>query len=200
MLVAGVLAACTDDSDSSSDQPGEGGTVSELLPGEPAEQVTRVRKVWGEWPAGDSAQTRSLEQATGKAVGAWLDGGFVAVDYPTRDFDEAFSAFTSGAAAEAQKESWLTTNRTLGGRLIDAVPVRRTVTVTAFAPSGSPVGATADVNLVLRGVSESGRRSDLSVTGEVYLTRAGGKWQIFGYDLQRSVRAPGSRGSGGGGR
>ena len=77
--------------------------------------------------------------------------------------------------------------------------MKRTVSVTAFAPKGSAVGATADVALVLQGVAESGRRSRLSVTGELHLTRVDGNWRIFGYDLQRSVHAPELRGSGGGG-
>lgn len=202
VLAAAALGACTDDSDSGDPSlPGEGGTVSGLgLPAEPAEQRTQVRRVWGRWPAGDdSARTLSLQRATGRVVGAWIDRAFVAVDYPASEFDGAFATFTRGAAAQARRDSWLTTNRTLGDRLVDAVPVKRTVSVTAFAPKGSAVGATADVALVLRGVAESGQRSKLSVTGELHLTRVDGRWRIFGYDLQRSVHAPKLRGSGGGG-
>jgi len=203
VLASAALGACTDDSDSSGDpsQPGEGGTVSGLgLPAEPAEQRTQVRRVWGRWPPGDdSARTRSLQRATGRVVGAWIDRAFVAVDYPASEFDGAFATFTRGAAVQARRDSWLTTNQTLGDRLVDAVPVKRTVSVTAFAPKGSAVGATADVALVLQGVAESGQRSRLSVTGELHLTRADGNWRIFGYDLQRSVHAPELRGSGGGG-
>ena len=202
VLAATALGACTDDSDSGDPpQPGEGGTVSGLgLPAEPAEQRTQVRKVWGRWPPGDdSARTRSLQRATGRVVGAWIDRAFVAVDYPASEFDGAFATFTRGAAVQARRDSWLTTNQTLGDRLIDAVPVKRTVSVTAFAPKGSAVGATADVALVLQGVAQSGQRSKLSVTGELHLTRVDGNWRIFGYDLQRSVHAPELRGSGGGG-
>lgn len=203
VLAAAALGACTDDSDSSEDpsQPGAGGTVSELgLAAEPAQQRTRVRKVWGRWPADDdSARTRSLERATGRVVGAWINRAFVAADYPTSEFDHAFSTFTRGAAAQARRDSWLTTNQTLGDRLVDAVPVQRTVWITAFAPKGSAVGATAEVALVLHGLGESGRRSKLSVTGELHLSRFDGSWRIFGYDLQRSVRAAGSQGAAGGG-
>lgn len=201
LLAAAALGACTDDSDSAdSSQPGEGGTVSGLLPAEPAEQRTQVRRVWGRWPADkDSARTRSLQSATGRVVGAWIDRAFVAVDYPATEFAGAFETFTRGAAAQARRDSWLTTNQTLGDRLVDAVPVKRTVSVVAFAPRGSAVGATADVALVLRGVAESGQPSRLSVSGELHLTRIDGRWRIFGYDLQRSVRVPKLRGSGGGG-
>jgi len=206
VLAAAALGACTDDSDSGDpSQPGEGGTVSGLgLPAEPAEQRTQVRRVWGRWPPGDdSARTRSLQRATGRVVGAWIDRAFVAVDYPASEFDGAFATFTRGAAVQARRDSWLTTNQTLGDRLVDAVPVKRTVSVTAFAPKGSAVGATADVALVLQGVAESGQRSKLSVTGELHLTRVDGRWRIFGYDLQRSVHASelsgSSESSGGGG-
>ncbi len=196
-----LLTGCTDDGEPPASPPGaapslrtDGGSVSELrLAARPAAQRTVVRRVWGRWPdAAGSARTQRLQRQTGQAVARWMDRGFVDPAYPTGDFRGAFSTFTAGAAAQARRQDWLTTNRALGRRLVDVVPVRRTVGVVAFAPAGSAVGATASVALVLRGLGAAGRRSELAVTGELFLTRERGSWQIFGYDLQRSVGRPGS--------
>ena len=62
----------------------------------------------------------------------------------------------------------------------------------AFAPHGRAVGATAVVQLVLLGLRADGNRVEIAVTGDLYLTRPGQPWQVFGYDLQRSTGAPGS--------
>ncbi len=194
-----LLVGCTDDDepaapDARATLRTSGGSVTELrLAAEPAPQRTAVRRVWGRWPDdARSARTERLQRQTGQAVAQWMDRGFVDAGYPTAEFRGAFATFTPGAAAQARRQEWLTTNRTLGRRLVDVVPVRRSVGVVAFAPAGSAVGATASVVLVLRGLGESGRRSELAVTGELYLTRERGRWRIFGYDLQRSVGPPGS--------
>jgi hypothetical protein len=54
------------------------------------------------------------------------------------------------------------------------------------APEGRPVGVTARLRVELA----SG-----SVTGRLLLSRADGAWQVFGYDLARSGRAPAGSGA-----
>ncbi|MBA2739668.1 MAG: hypothetical protein H0U47_08415 [Nocardioidaceae bacterium] len=170
----------TDDRDAATEQ---------RLGTKPVAARTRVVKVFGRWPAKpDGRRSKQLQQQTGRVVNAWLDRGFVSPGYPTDSFAGAFAAFTPGARADARREDWLTTNAVLGPQLLDAVPTRRRVLVRAIAPAGRAVGATADLSFELRGLRQSGRRTELALTGQVFLTRIDGHWRIFGYDLQRSVR------------
>jgi len=208
VLAAGMLAGCPGDDEREARPPAtttttttttettrpRGGRVTEpRLDRAPAPQKTIVTRVWGRWPARQAApRTRRLEQQTGRAVRTWLDGGFVRPAYPTRRFDGAFADFTPGAAALARRQPRLTTNRALGPRLVAAVPTRRVVRVTAFAPRGAAVGATADVTLVLRGLGAGGRSTETVVRAQLSLTRTRGAWKVFAYDVQRSVGAPGS--------
>lgn len=210
VLAIGLLSGCTGDDESESgptttatsrptappttESVRGGGSVAELrVDRAPAPQTTIVRRVWGRWPAADDApRTRRLVEQTGRAVRTWLDRGFVEVAYPSRRFDGAFADFTPGAAALARRQASLTTNRSLGTRLVDVVATRRVVRVTAFAPRGTAVGATADVTLVLQGVGEAGRRNETVVLAELSLTRTNGRWKVFGYDVQRSVGPPGT--------
>ncbi len=211
VLAVGLLPGCTGDDEPESaptttatsrttapppatqSRRGGGGVAEPRVDRAPAPQTTIVRRVWGRWPAADDApRTRRLAEQTGRAVRTWLDRGFVEVAYPSRRFDGAFADFTPGAAALARREASLTTNRSIGTRLVDVVATRRVVRVTAFAPRGTAVGATADVTLVLQGVGEAGRRYETVVQAELSLTRTNGRWKVFGYDVRRSVGAPGT--------
>lgn len=132
----------------------------------------------------------------GRAVHGWLNRAFVSRRYPTRRFAGSFDTFTPDARNAARNQRGLTTNAKLGPKIVDAVPLRRQLTVSAFAPSGRAIGATASADLQLRTVGMSGRRSQLRLTGDLSLTRMGGRWHIFGYDLQRSLRRIGGTSKG----
>lgn len=167
------------------------------LGGPAAPARTRVTRVAGRWPANRAGpRTSRLERGVGRAVHGWLNRAFVLQQYPTRRFAGSFDTFTPGARKAARDQRGLTTNAMLGPKIVDAVPVRRQLTVSAFAPSGRAIGATASADLQLRTVRMSGRRSQLRVTGELSLTRVGGRWRVFGYDLQRSLRRIGGKSKG----
>jgi hypothetical protein len=123
----------------------------------------------------------------GKAVDAWIDGGFVGVSYPRDDFGSAFQAFTKPAAADARHQQSLTTNWPLR-RKIDGVAVKkRTVTVDVLAPHGRPAGATARVTLVFTTTGDVEKR--VSVHARLFLSPDDhGAWQIFGYDVAKGDR------------
>jgi hypothetical protein len=127
-------------------------------------------------------------------VTAWMDHAYVRVDYPTRgrgSLAGAFATFTPGAGRDARRDQ-LTVDLDLGADLVDAVPTRRTVQLVAYAPRGRPLGVTAVVQLVLLGLRADGERIETALTGELYLTRPGARWQVFGYEVDRSTGAPGS--------
>ena len=124
-----------------------------------------------------------------------MNRAYVGVDYPTtgpRGIDGAFATFTSGAGRDARRQDHLTTAVDIGADLVDVVPTRRTVQLVAFAPDGRAVGASAVVQLVLLGVRANSEEVEVAMTGDLYLTRPGHTWQVFGYDLRRSTGAPGS--------
>lgn len=125
-------------------------------------------------------------------VGSWLDAGFVAGSYPRTAFPDAYARFTPQAAKLAQQQAAVTSNAVLGPELVDVTATHRSVRVYAFSPAGRPAGATAVVTLVLLGTRSDGSHLELTVTGDLDLTPGRSGWQVFGFDLQRSVGAPGT--------
>jgi hypothetical protein len=199
VLAVTTVPGCTGDDDpeepsATADPPSAEGPP-QTLQLEPAPQRVTVRRVWGQWPArGQARRSAQLARQAGRAVTAWMDRAYVRVDLPAegpRSFAGAFANFTSGAGRDARRDQ-LTLDLDLGARLVDAVPTLRTVQLVAFAPQGRPVGATAVVQLVLLGLRTDGAKVETALAGELYLTRVGARWQVFGYDVDRSTGAPGS--------
>jgi hypothetical protein len=201
LLTVTAVTGCTGDDDPEPSDPASvdptraEGPAAPTLQREPAPQRITVRRVWGEWPArGQARRSAQLSRQAGRAVTAWMDHAYVGVDFPTKgpaSFAGAFATFTSGAGRDARRDR-LTFDVDLGARLVDAVPTRRTVQLVAYAPRGRAVGATAVVQLVLLGLRGDGEKVETALTGELYLTRVGTQWQVFGYDVDRSTGAPGS--------
>jgi hypothetical protein len=135
------------------------------------------------------SQRAGLRTAIGAPVASWFDGAFLGVDYPTAGFPHAFDSWTAAAAGQAADDAASTTNVTLGPDLIAVVADRQAATLYVFAHAGVAGGATAKVRLVLTGEKQDGSLVRCTVSGNVYLTRDGRRWRIFGYDLQRSQEA-----------
>ncbi len=122
-----------------------------------------------------------------------MDAAFVKGSYPRHSFPHSFSGFTAGAARLAQRQSAVTTNAALGTAIGSLVPTRRNVWVYAYAPHGHAVGATADVLLVLQAAKTDGKRVEITVTGQLDLTRdRQHRWRVFGFDLRQGTAAPGT--------
>lgn len=74
-------------------------------------------------------------------------------------------------------------------RLSDVAVLRRQARLFLLAPGGRPKGATARVSMALRGTRSDGARVTVRLTGEAYLTWAGGtRWRVFGSDVSRSAK------------
>jgi hypothetical protein len=201
-VAAGVLAAttltgCTGDDDSDpadGSEPAAAG-VTQTLDREAAPQKVTVRRVFGTWPRrGEARRSAQLARQAGRAVTGWMDRAYVRVDYPLdgpKSVAGAFATFTAGAGKDARRDR-LAADPERGPDLVDVVPTRRTVQLLAYAPRGRAVGATAVVQLVLLGLRADGERVETALTGELFLTRPGSRWRVFGYDVQRSTGAPGS--------
>ena len=129
----------------------------------------------------------ALEANVRKALSAYVDGAFLAGDYPRTDFRAAFGVFTPGAARDARRDQDLLTNRRLGPSTESVRATRRTAYLSVLAPYKVAAGVTAKVNLVF--VVERGDRTAQRVrlAGRLLLTRdKSNGWSVFGYDLHRS--------------
>lgn len=195
VLVVGLLlAGCTGDASWS-------GPGRELPPPEPtvtleprpAPPVVRVTRVAGRLPARDR---RALERNAGRVVTRWFDEAYLGGTQPRTDFSGAFAAFTPGARRQARGDRGLLTNALLGARATEVVPHRRAAYLSVLAPYGVAAGVTARIELAYLVLREDRPDRQVTVRGRLVLTRAErGGWEIFGYDLSRSVRPGGAGGA-----
>ena len=181
-MLALALAGCSgDEADGDGEKSGEptaAGTTTSAAPQVPTDAgfgriVGRLEK---------RQRPKVLDAVTG-IVDGWIDGAYVAGDYPRENFGDAFDGFTKDAARFARKQSGTMSNAGIGADL-DAVGVRtRKVRVDVLAPKGRAVGATARVYLVLELEGKKDRTERIS--GRLVLTPSGKGWRIFGFDIER---------------
>jgi hypothetical protein len=190
-VVLALAAGGCSSSDSSSPESGPSRTESGGGDAQPVASQVRLGKVAGtikkkSWKTFMKDHRKTMLKQVGEAVDAWIDGGYVGVDYPRDSFDSAFDSFTGAARDDAQRQKRLMTNWKLRQK-IDGVEVRkRKVTVDVLAPRGRPAGATARVDLVF--VTSGDTQQRVTVRGRLLLSPAHGKWQIFGYDVSRGAK------------
>lgn len=190
MVALAVLAgACSGGDDDSPAAEPASQSGAPTLQQQTAGLDVKIARVSGTLPKADAD---AVSKRLGNVVATWFDGGFLSGDYPRTSFSGYDDAFTPGAAKLAERDSGVTTNAQLGSQWVQVVPTRRVVRLYVFAPGQRVSGATAQVELVMVGADEGGSASELAVTGQLYLTKTKAGWRIFGFDLQRSVGAPGA--------
>jgi hypothetical protein len=193
LLLAVMASSCTGDDPPEGEGPrsepsASKGSATTLEP-KPAPAKVRVTRVSGRMTDKDR---EVLADNIRKVVVGYFDDAFLGGDYPRSDFGDAFATFTKGAAKEADRNRDLLTNRVLGPSTVQVVPKRQTAYLSVLAPHKVAAGVTARVHLDF--LAERGDRADKRVTvkGRLMLTRKkSGGWQIFGFDLSRSVRTVG---------
>lgn len=131
-----------------------------------------------------------VRAAMRRAMGAWMEGGFGEQGAP--DYTQAYASYTPRAGDLARRQRAVTTNAALGPELVEVVPTRRVAEVSVLAAGGRAVGADAEVLLVLIGARDDGSQTELVVRGRLRLTPTPDGWKVFGFDLTRSVGAPGT--------
>jgi hypothetical protein len=197
-LLAVTTSACSGAEDASAPTVRESASPSPTVvpsatpTARPAPVRVRVTRVAGRMRPQDR---EVLAKNVGSVVAAYFDDAFLGGDYPRSDFDGAFSTFSAGAAARAEKDRDLLTNRELGPTTESVLARRQTAYLSVLAPHKVAAGVTARVDL--RFVAERGEEADQEVVvkGRLMLTRKeGGGWTIFGYDLTRST-SPAEAGS-----
>jgi hypothetical protein len=176
-----VLAGCSGE-DEEKPSGDAGSTTTSSAPEEEPGIRTRVEvgEVTGKL---GKRPARKVAVDVAGVVDRWLDAAYVVGKYPRSKFGDAYPGFTKGAAALAGRQAALTSNRTISGRVDTVTATRRVVRVDLLAARGEAAGATAHVNLVIK-LAGKVKRTD-QVRGRLVLTRSKGKWQVFGFDIER---------------
>jgi len=187
LAVVLTATACTDDKEpEAAPIPSPTPTTSAAPAPRSAPLRVRVTRVHGRLA---KKNRPPLERNVGAVVRRYVDAAFLAGDYPRSDFDNAFSTFSSGAAAKARRDRGLLTNARLGPTTESVRAVRRTAYLSVLAPYDVAAGVTARVDLrfqVDRGDRPAQR---VRLSGRLMLGRdKSNRWKVFGYDLARSER------------
>lgn len=186
VVAAALVGGCTGDPEPAAKPSPSSSPTASATPPAPASVPLKVvvTRVSGKLP---EKSRPALEANVGKAISAYVDGAFLAGDYPRSDFGDAFGAFTSGAAGDARRDADLLTNRELGPSTESVRATRRTAYLSVLAPYKVAAGVTAKVDLVFvvdRGDDTAQR---VRLAGRLLMTRnKSNGWSIFGYDLHRS--------------
>jgi hypothetical protein len=185
VLLALALAAGACSGDDGGDEAADTPTT-ETTTAPPAPEVkvqSRVTTVAGKLP---TRKRRVVARDVGSVVDRWFEAAYLGGDYPRTQFGDSWPGFTGGAEKLARQRKKLTSNYLLGGKIDGVTPVRKVVRVDVFSPDKRPAGATARFRLVYDTTGDVARR--VKVNGRLILTRAKGRWKVFGFDIARSAR------------
>ena len=177
LVVLAALGACSDGGSEPErgDPPAE---TSETTPGKPTRAT--IGFVKGKF---DRDRRKQLRNRVTKAVDSWIDGAYVAGDYPRTDFSDAFAVFSKDAAKLAKRDRQLMSNAKIGDR-VDSVTVKtRRLRIDVLADKGTAAGVTGRFVVVLD-LDGKIQRTD-RIAGRLFLDYVGKGWQVFGYDVKR---------------
>lgn len=175
-----TLAGCSDGSGEKQAGSAPRPSTSASTGADPAVGPAVVTTVTGRLPA---QRRTALAEAITAVVDGWLDGAYLG-DFPRADYAPAFTGFTAGAAARAQRQLALMSNAAVSDRIDEASATRRSISLDVLAVGQQPVGVTATVDLAFRTTGELAAAQEVS--GTLDLTPVGGGWRIFGYRVSRT--------------
>jgi hypothetical protein len=188
LLLLVSLAACTSD-DTQASPGGDAATstgpeISLTRPNAPLD-VTVAQLSGGI----KGSQRTAIVQAASEPLATWISGAYLDGPYPTADFTAGFDSWTPGAAKLGKRDADTTTNAVIGDQVVAVVADKQQARLFVFGVNGTTGGATAKVLIKLTAQRDDGSLAHLQVRGDVYLTRDGDTWEIFGYDLARTEAA-----------
>ena len=131
-----------------------------------------------------ATQKQALKADVKEVVDAFFENAYLG-DFPRTSYDEAYAAFTAGARKDAVRDADLLSNAPISDQIETATGVKRQVSLDVLAVKGKAAGVTARFALDFTTSGELEQRQ--RVKGYLLLDTEGGKWQVFGYDLFRSV-------------
>lgn len=193
LLLAAGAAGCSGGSPEKKDTapapaPSSSPTISASPAPASAPLRVRVTRVAGRLPA---RVRPALEKHVASSIQRYVDGAFLG-EYPRSSFPQAFVTFTRGARAQGVRQATLLTNKTFGPTTTSVRTARGTAYLSVLAPNRVAVGVTARVDLVFAVERGDAAAQKVHLQGRLLMTRSGGTWKIFGYDLARSQAPVGS--------
>jgi hypothetical protein len=176
-----LSAGCTNPSGDRSEPSGSGGGGEAATPAAVETQVS-FGEITGK--LGRPAREQ-LSADVQSVVDGWLDAAYVGGDYPRTDFAASWPGFTKGAQADATGDADLMSNQDVGADIDGVEPVGRALRIDVLAVKRKPVGVTAHV--ILKFDTTGSTEERVKVAGRLYLTKDGGAWQVFGYDVTKGA-------------
>lgn len=188
-LLAGAVTGCTEEAappePAATPPPSASTGTAATLEAKPVPLDVRTARVLGS-KLSKRAQ-EAVERRAGRVIGEYFDRAFLEGSYPREGSTGAFASFSKGAAAQARRDAALVTGAGLGKDVTGVTPVAKQARLYVLAPNKLAAGVTARIRLVLVTQTEDGPGQRVTVTGRLMLGRkAGGTFEIFGYDVARS--------------
>lgn len=178
---AAFIGGCNDDPSSPEGrEPGDSsGSAGSIEP--PVTTKTTVGRVIGTL---GKKQKELMKTDVSAVVDEFFDNAYLG-EFPRTSFDKAYAAFTRGAADDAVRDADLLSNADIADQIDQATSTKRRVSLDVLAVKGKAQGVTASFTLDFDTTGEL----ELSerVKGKLLLTKGGDGWQVFGYDVMRSV-------------
>lgn len=175
-----IVGGCSrDDSEPEADTPSS--SPSETPEKPPVTTQVVLGKVTGK--LGD-AQKQALKDDVKQIVDTFFEQAYLG-EFPRASFDEAYTAFTAGARKDAERDADLLSNAAIADRIDSATGAKRQVSLDVLAVKGEPAGVSARFTLDFDTTGDLEQRE--RVKGYLLLDREDGQWQVFGYDVIRSV-------------
>jgi len=191
-LVAAVgLTACSgDDTEGSSSAPtsaaDDSASTAEAQSIDKANAKLTARVVEIGPGVKKKAQTHIRRQLA-RPIESWMDSAYLAGDFPHQGYTKKdFHGWTAQAATLAARDKKTTSSDFVRQKAVQVVADRRDARLFVFTMNGVAGGATANIYLIMTATMKSGAEKKYAVAGQVYLTRKGNDWRIFGYDLHRT--------------
>lgn len=149
----------------------------------PVSTKTSIARVYGRLP---HERRKAVRLQVGRVVDRWWEASYLGGHYPRSGFRAAFPGFTKGAEARARRDKPLMTNSDVSEGIEIVTPAHREVLLDVLAVDRSARSVTA--RFVLRFRTTGEREGSTVVRGRLFLTRRGGPWRVFGYDVTKRTR------------
>jgi len=132
--------------------------------------------------AATQAQSKADEVMDSFYTEAFLDPA----NWRDGSYDDVFKSFSSGAAAQAQKDLATLTAGSVGGTIASISPAKSTLSTRVLMDSkGQPASIVALVKFSAKGSVTAGGTHVFSSVGQYFLEPVGGNWQIVSFDVKR---------------
>jgi hypothetical protein len=177
-----IVGGCSDDEPRRpQDDPSASGSESVTPEKPPVTTQVVLGRVAGKL---GEAQKDALKEDVKAILDGFFDEAYLG-EFPRASYGEAYAAFTKGARDDATRDKGLLSNAKISDRIESATGVKRQVSLDVLAVKGVPQGVTARFTLDFDTAGDIEQRE--RVKGYLLLNREGGDWQVFGYDVIRSV-------------